>query len=150
MSETLTGGCLCGAVRYSVKPGFRFKPYACYCHDCQRRTGGSFGIQLGVMEADLNVDGELIEGSHVQPSGAIAGIFACKKCLSRIYTTNSARTGIVNLRAGTLDSSPSLEPAAHLWVKSKQPWIVIPDGVPVLNTQPEDNVGWTQLLMPDQ
>ncbi len=145
----LTGSCLCGAVRYSVKPGFRFKPYACHCHDCQRRTGSAFGIQVGVMASDLAVDGVLIEGHHVQPSGARAAIFACPKCLSRIYTTNNLRPGIANLRAGTLDDSPELVPAAHLWVSRKQPWIVIPDDVAVLETQPTTPEGWMAILRPD-
>jgi hypothetical protein len=147
MSETLEGGCLCGAVRYSVKPGFRFKPYACHCHDCQRRTGSSFGIQLGVMEADFEVEGELIEGSHIQPSGAVAGIFACSKCLSRLYTTNNVRLGVVNLRAGTLDSSPELIPSAHFWVSQKQPWIKLPDDVAALDTQPMTPEEWMRYLV---
>jgi hypothetical protein len=147
MSETLEGGCLCGAVRYSVTPGFRFKPYACHCHDCQRRTGSSFGVQLGVMEADFEVEGELIEGSHVQPSGAVAGIFACSKCLSRIYTTNNARLGVVNLRAGTLDSSPTLIPSAHFWVSQKQPWIKLPDDIPALDKQPTTPEEWMRYLV---
>jgi hypothetical protein len=147
MSDALTGRCLCGAVRYSVKPGFRFKPYACHCHDCQRRTGSSFGIQLGVMAADFSVDGDLVEGSHVQPSGAVAGIFACAKCLSRIYTTNNLRLGVINLRAGTLDNSPQLSPASHFWVSQKQPWIAIPDDIPVLEKQPTTPEEWMRYLV---
>jgi hypothetical protein len=146
MSVELTGGCLCGAVRYAVAPGLRMKPYACHCTDCQRRAGSSFAIQLGVMTADLKVEGELIEGEHIQPSGARAGIFACAKCLTRIYTTNDQRPGIANLRAGTLDSSPGLVPAAHLWVKSKQPWIVLPEDIPTLDEQPRTIEEWRVLL----
>lgn len=147
MIETLEGGCLCGAVRYSVKPGFRFKLYACHCHDCQRRTGSAFGIQLGVMEGDFSVTGDLIEGSHVQPSEATVGIFACAKCLSRMYTTNNARPGVVNLRAGTLDTSPQLSPAAHFWVSQKQPWVKIPDDVPALDMQPTTPQEWLHYLV---
>lgn len=147
MSETLTGRCLCGSVRYTVKPGFRFLPYACHCHDCQRRTGSAFGIQLGVMESDFAVDGEIIEGTHVQPSGAVAGIFACKKCLSRIYTTNNIRLGVINLRAGTLDNSPTMVPSAHFWISQKQPWIALPAGVPALATQPQTPEEWMRYLI---
>jgi hypothetical protein len=146
MSGVLTGGCLCGAVRYTVAPGLRMKPYACHCTDCQRRSGSSFGIQLGIMEPNLQISGELIAGEHIQPSGAKAGIFACAKCLTRLYTTNDRRPGIINLRAGTLDASPELVPAAHLWVKSKQPWLVLPEGVPALDEQPQTPEEWRELL----
>lgn len=151
MTDMLSGRCLCGSVRYTVRPGFRMRPYACHCHDCQRRTGSAFGIQLAVAEADLAIEGEVIEGRHLQPSGAVAGIFACPGCLTRLWTTNDRRPGIVNLRAGTLDDSPAIEPAAHFWIGSKQPWIVLPVGVPALDTQPQSPTEWMQLLgQPDE
>lgn len=144
-----TGGCLCGKVRYAVKPTVRFRPYACHCTDCQRRSGSAFGIQQSVLANDLAVEGELLRGQHIQPSGAVAGIFACKHCLTRIYTDNDQRPGIVNLRAGTLDSSPVMIPAAHLWVQSKQPWVVIPDDAIVMETQPADTAGWMTIFQPE-
>ena len=148
MSEAaaLSGRCLCGMARYTVRPGFRMQPYACHCHDCQRRTGSAFGIQLGVAEADLSVEGDVVEGRHVQPSGAIASIFACSACLTRLWTSNDQRPGFVNLRAGTLDNSSEIEPAAHFWVSSKQPWIVLPADVIALDTQPQSPAEWMQLL----
>lgn len=146
-APALSGRCLCGMVRYRVRPGFRMGPYACHCHDCQRRTGSAFGIQLGVAEADFSVEGEVIEARHVQPSGAVARIFACPACLARVWITNDRRPGIATLRAGTLDNSPAIEPVAHLWVSSKQPWIVLPEGVAALDTQPQSPAEWMQLLV---
>ncbi|MGB3847346.1 aldehyde-activating protein [Sphingopyxis sp. YF1] len=146
--SALAGRCLCDSVRYTVRPGFRMRPYACHCHDCQRRSGSAFGIQLGVAEADLVVEGEVIEGRHVQPSGAVAGIFACPVCLTRLWTTNDQRPGFANLRAGTLDNSPEIEPAAHFWIRSKQPWIVLPEDVVALDTQPQSPDEWMRLLGP--
>ncbi len=149
MTDLLTGGCLCGAVRYQVNQTMRFRSYACHCTDCQRRSGSAFGIQQSVLTADLTVEGEILRGEHVQPSGAVAGIYACKSCLTRVYTDNNARPGIANLRAGTLDNSPSMVPAAHLWVQSKQPWVVIPKDAEVMETQPPDVAGWMAILKPE-
>jgi hypothetical protein len=145
-NDDLTGGCLCGKVRYRVAPGLRLAPYACHCNDCQTRSGSAFGIQLGVSEADLSVEGETIEGRHIQPSGAEARIVACSECLTRLYTTNSLRPGLANLRAGTLDNSRTLVPAFHLWVSSKQPWVVVPGDVPALETQPASVEEWMALF----
>lgn len=64
MEDTLTGGCECGAVRYTVNPSVRFQPYACHCSDCQTRSGSAFGLQLLVMSADLCIEGETVEGGH--------------------------------------------------------------------------------------
>jgi len=142
MAEPLHGGCLCGAVRYTLGGSVRFNAYACHCTDCQTRSGSAFGIQLGGMIADLMVSGDLVEGHHMQPSGARATIVACAKCLTRIYTTNDQRLGFLNLRAGTLDNSRDLIPGFHLWVSTKQSWIVIPDDVPSLDTQPASPQEW--------
>ena len=49
---------------------------------------------------------------------------------TRIFNTKTARPGFVVLRAGTLDRSDELDVVAHIWVKRKQAWIAIPDGVP--------------------
>jgi len=149
MNDPLTGGCLCGAVRYTLKPGYRMKPYACHCTDCQKRTGTAFSSHMGVMEKDLEISGELDEGYFVQPSGAKSILVGCAKCRSRIYAKSDARPGFASLRWGTLDTSKDMSPQAHFWVSSKQPWIVIPDGVPVLDTQPDSPEGWFEILAPD-
>jgi hypothetical protein len=147
MTETLKGGCNCGLVRYTVKPGFRFKLYACHCTDCQTRSGSAFGLQLAVFPNDIDLTGEIVTGEYPQPSGANVKVLSCPKCLTRLYTINSSNPLAV-LRAGTLDNSETLSPAAHFWLKSKQPWIVIPEGVIALETQPASPEDWVQLLGP--
>jgi hypothetical protein len=97
-------------------------------------------------EADILVSGALNEGKVTQPSGAKSRILGCTKCMSRIYAVNDRREGFASLRCGSLDNSSEVVPEAHVWVSSKQPWIVLPDGVPTLDKQPEDASGWLTLL----
>ena len=148
MVPRLSGGCLCGAVRYILTQRVRFNPYACHCTDCQRRTGSAFGIQLTARTEDVEFTGEMSEGRHVQPSGAVAQIYACPRCFSRLFTTNDRRPGLLNLRAGTLDTSKDLTPRFHVWVRSKQPWIVLPPGVPAFERNPATLEDWQKLLTP--
>lgn len=148
MADSLTGGCLCGAVRYELKPGFRMRPYACHCTDCQRRTGSAFSLHMGVMKKDVRIEGELNEGKFRQPSGAISTITGCAKCMSRIYAEQDQRPGLASIRVGTLDNSKNMNPAAHFWISSKQPWITIPDGVPTLETQPRSSEEWLEYVGP--
>ena len=54
----------------------------------------------------------------------------CGVCHTRICNSNSARPGVVIVRAGTLDRSDELDVVAHIWVKRKQPWLTLPEGVP--------------------
>lgn len=139
---TLTGGCYCGAVRYSVAPGWRLPLYACHCTDCQRRSGASFQLALPIREKDLTVTGPLAEVHYVQPSGARISAFSCASCQTRLYVLNPNRPGLANIRAGTLDGAATLSPAVHIWVKSKQPWIQIPAGAYTVETEPRSPEEW--------
>jgi hypothetical protein len=41
MGEVVTGGCLCGAVRFEVELPFR-RANACHCSRCRRHSGSAF------------------------------------------------------------------------------------------------------------
>jgi hypothetical protein len=46
------------------------------------------------------------------------------------------------VRAGSLDDTSWLRPTAHIWTRSKQPWVVLPDGDRQFETQPDDIAGF--------
>ena len=146
MKGELSGGCLCGAVRYTLREGFRLNPYACHCTDCQTRTGSACSEHMLFAEADIELTGELDRGEYDQPSGAHSRIYGCARCKARIYAVNDSRQGMASLRCGTLDNSMDLVPAAHVWVKSKQPWVGLPDDAKTLDEQPRDNQAWIELV----
>lgn len=146
MKGELTGRCVCGAVRYVLHPGFRFNPYACHCTDCQTRTGSAFSEHMLAARKDLELTGDMDSGTYQQPSGAMSSIYGCPQCKTRIYAANSTRPDFVSLRCGTLDRSAEIVPAAHLWVRSKQPWIVLPEGTRTLDEQPRTQEEWIQLV----
>ena len=148
MKRDLTGGCLCGAVRYTLKEGFRMRPYACHCTDCQSRTGSAFSEHMLFVLANLEIEGEVDFGEFDQPSGAHSRIVGCAKCNARIYATNDSRQGLASLRCGTLDHSAELVPAAHVWVKSKQPWIGLPENAVTMDEQPRTPQEWMELVGP--
>lgn len=146
MKGELMGGCLCGAVRYTLREGFRFRPYACHCTDCQARTGSAFSEHMLFALPDLAIDGTLDSGSYVQPSGATSSIWGCAVCKTRIYAENDQRPGLAALRCGTLDRSAEVIPAAHIWVVSKQPWIQLPSDAATMDDQPRTMAEWMALV----
>lgn len=148
MKGELTGGCLCGALRYRLTDQFRMQPYACHCTDCQSRTGTAFSEHMLVGEGDIHLQGEFDIGRYTQPSGARSEIIGCPICKTRLYARNDERPGMASLRCGTLDRSAEVTPSAHIWVRSKQPWIVLPDGVPAMDEQPRTNDEWMALVWP--
>jgi len=131
MNERITGGCRCGTIRYDLMLDRLPPVYCCHCRDCQTWTGSAFSQQAVVHEGDLVVNvGEPVEYAFTSPSGSLSRQYACATCHTRLYNTNSARPGLVIVRAGTLDASDRLEAVLHIWTKRKQPWIAFAADVP--------------------
>ena len=55
---SVTGGCLCGRVRYTAtgEPAFSG---ICHCRNCQRYTGSAFETVIAFPTAAISVHGEL-------------------------------------------------------------------------------------------
>lgn len=131
MSETIEGGCRCGAIRYRLKVDKWPNAYACHCLDCQTWSGSAFSTQVIVPEDALEITGEPALFELFTPaSGRTSRQRGCPVCFTRIYNTNSARPGLAVVRAGTLDRSDALNIVAHIWAKRKLAGIDIPQGVP--------------------
>ena len=62
------------------------------------------------------------------------------KCLCG--AVNNTREGMASLRCGILDNSASVVPVGHLWVRSRQPWIGLPEGTKAMDEQPRTNEEW--------
>ena len=128
--QEIEGGCRCGAVRYTLARDALPPTYACHCVDCQTWSGSAFSQQTFVPEAALAVSGAVVVYEFTTPSGNTSTQRMCGVCHTRIYNTNSARPNVAVVRAGTLDRSDELRVVAHIWVKRKQPWLTLDDGVP--------------------
>jgi hypothetical protein len=44
----------------------------------------------------------------------------------------------MSVKPGTLNSTQSLSPVAHIWTQSAQPWVKIPEGVLQYDGNPPD------------
>lgn len=128
-SETRSGGCLCGKIRYSV-PSEPAGVVVCHCEDCQKQTASAFSLIAIYQQADVAVQGECSVFETTGASGSPVQRNFCGNCGSPIYSeTQSGReAGLAFLKAGTLDDVSDLAPTAHFWVSSKQPWVQLPEG----------------------
>ena len=130
MSDVIEGGCRCGRVRYRVAAKQLPSAYACHCRDCQTWSGSAFAMQFITLEDRLEVTGDPALFELTSPGGErTSRQRACPVCFTRLFNTNTARPGLVVLRAGTLDRSDELKIVAHIWTKRKVLGIDIPDGV---------------------
>ena len=136
MSDPREGGCQCGAVRYRLE-GEPVALIACHCTECQRQSGSAFGMSLIVpKDAFQLLSGELKRFTRTADSGRSVECAFCPACGTRIYHEPSSRKDTLNIKPGTLDGTSWLSPALHVWTKSKQPWVPIPEGVRSFEGQP--------------
>ncbi|MEO8039599.1 MAG: GFA family protein [Betaproteobacteria bacterium] len=108
--------------------------HCCHCRWCQRETGTSFALNA-VIESDRV---ELLEGEvdivdTPSNSGNGQRIARCPKCRVAVWS-HYARAGeaVRFVRVGTLDSPDRLPPDVHIYTGSKQPWVILPPGVPAM------------------
>jgi hypothetical protein len=135
------GGCQCGAVRY-VLEAKRHPVYACHCRECQKQSAAAFGLSMPVRADDIEVTGELAFYERATDSGSRTRCAFCPQCGTRLYHRSARYPDILTLKAGSLDDTSGLAPAAHIWTSRRQPWVILDDGVPAFETQPEDLKAW--------
>jgi hypothetical protein len=139
----MTGGCQCGAIRYAIA-SFPLLLYTCNCTDCQRQSGSAFALSMPVRFSDFRIlQGEPKGWRRASPSGTPVISRFCADCGTRLYGERDGRPEVVNLRAGTLDDTSWLVPAAHFFMRSAQPWLQPAPGAACFETQPDS---WGSLL----
>lgn len=125
----LTGGCLCGAVRYEIE-GPISGTSVCHCTHCQKVTGSAFSVNVLVPRDGMKVTGAtLAQFADTGESGRTVVRQFCGRCGSSIASEPEAMPTLTVLKAGTLDDRSFLQPATHIWTRSRQPWVEVPANV---------------------
>lgn len=135
MSEELTGGCLCGVVRYtsSAAPGMVGD---CYCVDCRKSSGTSHCTHAVVPADALTVSGEVKFHDRPADSGNMVSRGFCPVCGSAIYSTNSAMPGMAFIRASSLDDPDLIAPQMTVYASRAPQWARLDPAGPVFDTMP--------------
>jgi hypothetical protein len=138
MTDSIVGGCQCGAVRYALSA----EPsgiYVCHCTECQRQSASAFGMAMPVPEVALTVTtGAPKAWRRTAESGHVITSFFCGDCGVRVFTRSTRLPGTLFVKCGTLDDTRRLLPVAHFWTRSAQPWLRIPPGDLAYETNPPD------------
>jgi len=133
-SEHFDGGCTCRQVRYRLTSRPLFVN-CCHCTWCQRETGSAFAVNA-MIEADRV---ELLAGEPecvVTPSNSGKGqkIWRCPKCRVAVWSNYAGAGDAVRfVRVGTLDEPARVPPDINIFTTTKQPWVVLPPGMPAVD-----------------
>ena len=136
----LTGGCLCGAVRFRVtdKP---IAAYYCHCTMCQKNGGGPFMAGATVpIEAFAFTKG----GPRAYESSPGFVRLSCGQCGSPLGFQAKDDPKFADFTLGCLDDPNIIKPESHQFTSTQVSWCQLHDDLPHY-TEASDEVAnlWT-------
>jgi len=129
-SISLTGSCLCGAVRYEAS-GTPTAFDLCHCSRCRKSSGSAFLAELVFAVSEFRwASGESLVRTYEapireQPPGYRRTF--CTICGGPVPTVVG---NMIKIVGGTLENDPGLRPQRHIFVDFKAPWFDIVDALP--------------------
>lgn len=122
---TITGGCLCGDLRYEARGEPLWTGY-CHCRWCQRQSGAAFIVFVMFAASNFNwIQGEL--ATYASSSGVERGF--CARCGSTLTFARPTRNEI-SVVSGSLDDPNSIQPKEHIFTVHQASWLRVDDDLP--------------------
>jgi hypothetical protein len=121
----LSGGCLCGAVRYETDA----EPYGaglCHCVTCRKASGAPMTAWFSVKAEDLRLTGELRK--HRSSDHAVRSF--CPGCGTQLLFDDARYPDEVDVSIASLDDPDPVRPEKHIWTRSQLNWVRLADGLP--------------------
>ena len=139
----LFGGCDCRSIRYRMDTRPLFV-HCCHCRWCQRESGASFALNAMIETDRVSLlAGEPDVVDTPSESGRGQKIARCPKCRIAVWSNYAGAGAAVRfVRVGTLDEPDRLPPDIHIFTASKQPWVVLPPGMPAVTEYYDRNQYW--------
>jgi hypothetical protein len=118
---SVTGRCLCGAVRFELTEPATAAGY-CHCTRCQRRTGGATSVQARIDGRTFRLlQGEDFVRSWRHPDGGFEKCF-CVECGAHLFSRNPDDLTQMSIRMGAFDCDPGVRPSWRAYVAYAVPW----------------------------
>ncbi|MBK3666009.1 GFA family protein [Bradyrhizobium diazoefficiens] len=135
MTKPYTGGCACGAIRYSIVGEPLFANH-CQCRDCQRESGTGHGSYATFSRDGVTVTGEAKRWDMVGDSGHVKTRAFCAECGLPVYMTFATRPEIFTIRAASLDEPARYRPQVVTFAARGYDWDHLDSGLTRFATMP--------------
>jgi hypothetical protein len=124
--EMLSGGCLCGAIRYRID-GEPIDAGYCHCRLCQRASGAPVVAWGTFAHGDFRLEsGE----PAIYPSSSVAERGFCSRCGTQIFFRKRDNPHRIDITVASLDEPGAMPPQYHIWTMSQIGWLMIADELP--------------------
>lgn len=130
VEQVLTGGCLCGEVRYRIA-GAAVEALYCHCRMCQRAHGAPVVAWLTVPLGAFAI----IAGNPVAyRSSAKALRHFCGGCGTPLTWRAADNPRLLDISIASLDQPEAVAPTLHVWTGSQLAWVQMADHLPRYQT----------------
>ena len=121
----MTGGCLCGQVRYETT-GDPFAVNHCHCQSCRKHNGGPVVTLAGYQIEQVRFDGN-DRKKYASSPGAFRAF--CENCGTPLtWEGDGGDLGqIVELHISTFDDPEALVPTSHAFAPERISWFDVAD-----------------------
>ncbi|MDJ0948173.1 MAG: GFA family protein [Alphaproteobacteria bacterium] len=136
MSQTITGGCRCGAIRYETEAE-PVMTLNCYCKDCQKASGTAGSAAFVVPREAVKVDGEPKFHAVVADSGQEVHRGFCPECGSPLFGKPDMAPALMAVCAGSLDDPGWFKPGVSVYTCRAHDWSRVPNDIPSFEKLPD-------------
>jgi hypothetical protein len=123
--RVLTGGCLCGALRYEARGAPLYAGH-CYCADCRKASGSGFVPYMGFARTAVSFTGASRAFAVRAANGNQAVRNFCPVCGSLVFGGPRDSATEFTLYAGSLDDPALFAPVAAIFTRDRPAWAVLP------------------------
>lgn len=127
-SFPITGGCLCGALRYEAR-GEPLYAGLCYCADCRKASGSGFIPFIGFASDALSFSGRTQTSACLSAAGREAVRNFCAACGSLVFGGPVGQATSHTIYAGSLDDPGLFTPKIAIFTAGRPAWAEIPAGL---------------------
>lgn len=135
MDDPYTGGCACGAVRYSIS-GEPVFSNDCQCRDCQHESGTGHASHLTFARTGLTESGETTRYDMIADSGNVKTRAFCPVCGSPVFMTFAAMPELFTIRAASLDDPGRYRPQIVTYTVRGHSWDHLDPDLPKVERMP--------------
>jgi hypothetical protein len=124
------GGCLCGAVRFTVALPTLFCGH-CHCSMCRRNHGAAYVTWFAIPRSQLSIDGGLDRLTRYESSSHGSRSF-CSRCGSSLFCVSTNHPEVVDIPLANMDAAIDRIPESHIYFDDRAAWTVVADDLPRL------------------
>jgi len=126
----VSGGCLCGAVRFTVTLPTLFCGH-CHCTMCRRSHGAAYVTWLAVVRSQVTIDAGQDQLTRYESSSHGSRSF-CSRCGSSLLCVSTRHPDVVDIPLAAMDGPIDRLPEMHVYFGDRASWTVVGDELPRL------------------